>query len=262
MAHCEEGHETTAADFCDQCGMPVVEGVEVEPEPTQAVETHCPNCAAIHQVGDLFCEACGYDYTTGALPTQSIHAELGLEEPEVAAPPESEEAAEVESGESGEPAESTDVTEPAKAPPPVAKPRGKSTKTVPWVAEVWIDPQWYASQDTSDLLPPLGPPRIITLGDSALIGRRSISRNIHPDIDCELDTGCSRRQAYLTSADGYWYVNDLDSANGTYVGLATGSLPEDPIAGRTQVGPDQRIYVGAWTRIVLRPAIAGETTAT
>jgi hypothetical protein len=129
------------------------------------------------------------------------------------------------------------------------------------VAEVWVDPQWYAFQESADPMPPQGPPRIITLRDSALIGRRSVSRNIHPDIDCEPDAGCSRRQAYLTSAGGYWYINDLDSANGTYVAPATAALPTEPITGRTLVGPNQRIYLGAWTRLVVRPAIAAELSA-
>jgi hypothetical protein len=96
------------------------------------------------------------------------------------------------------------------------------------------------------------------LKESALIGRHSSSRNINPDIDCEPDTGCSRRQAYLTSADGYWYINDLESSNGTFVADATASLPDEPITARTQITPDMRIYVGAWTRIVVRPAIEQE----
>jgi hypothetical protein len=123
------------------------------------------------------------------------------------------------------------------------------------VAEVWIDPQWYAFQESADPLPPQGSPRIVALQDSALIGRRSVSRNINPDIDCEPDAGVSRRQAYLTSSDGHWYVSDLDSANGTFVGTATTSLPDEPITARTRVTPDSRIYVGAWTRIVVRPAL-------
>jgi len=138
-------------------------------------------------------------------------------------------------------------------------PTGPVTRHVPHVAEIWVDPQWYAFQESADPMPPQGPPRIIVLRDSALIGRHSASRNIHPDIDCEPDVGCSRRQAYLTSADGYWYVNDLDSANGTFVAPATASLPTEPITTRTQISPDMRIYVGAWTRIVIRPAIQGET---
>jgi hypothetical protein len=38
-------------------------------------------------------------------------------------------------------------------------------------------------------------------------------------------------------------------------------LPEQPITGPTVVGPDDRLYVGAWTRIVVRPAADGEIAA-
>ena len=39
------------------------------------------------------------------------------------------------------------------------------------------------------------------------------------------------------------------------IGAASGPLPDDPIpvGPKTEVG-DQRIYVGAWTRIVVRRA--------
>jgi hypothetical protein len=259
------------------------------------VET-CPNCGAPRISGALFCESCGYDYTTGALPQQDLRAELGL--PPVAAAAADANHVDMHkisshpailptvdspgSGQSpvsppgsGEPMGQTErlvgadpgpatSSDPAPSGAAVSSPAGepatrRPTKHVPYVAEVWVDPQWYAFQESDDPLPPQGPPHIVVLKDSALIGRRSVSRNIHPDIDCESDAGVSRRQAFLTSADGYWYINDLDSANGTYVGAATASLPDEPISGRTPLSSDTRIYVGAWTRIVVRPAIAGET---
>ena len=220
MATCQAGHTTTATDFCDQCGLPVVAdptppapAAEASPAPVTA----CPHCGTPRSARALFCETCGYDYTTGALPDEDLHTELGIPKPAT----------------------------------PDAGPA--------WVAEVWTDPQWYAAQESTEPLPPQGPPRIVPLKESALIGRHSESRKIYPDIDCEPDTGCSRRQAYLTSAGGYWYINDLDSANGTFVAPATDPVPATPIAARTQVTPDDRIYVGAWTRIVVRPAIPAET---
>ena len=264
MAHCVNGHETQTEDFCDTCGMPVVPDA---PPPQPQPET-CPNCGAPRQNNALFCESCGYDYTTGAIPQQDLRTELGLPpnpgdsdagkaaSQEPASPVESEpthpDAPPVESEPT--PPDATSDQSPASSPsaPPPAKPH------VPWVAEVWVDPQWYAFQESTDPMPPQGPPRIVPLKESALIGRHSASRNINPDIDCEPDTGCSRRQAYLTSADGYWYINDLESSNGTFVADATASLPDDPITTRTQITPDMRIYVGAWTRIVVRPAIEQE----
>ena len=89
---------------------------------------------------------------------------------------------------------------------------------------------------------------------------RPRSRNIHPEIDCSDDIGVSRRQAQLTTDGTRWWVEDLQSSNGTYVGPASGPLPTAPLpAGqRQQLDEDDRIYVGAWTRIVVRRASAAE----
>jgi hypothetical protein len=127
-----------------------------------------------------------------------------------------------------------------------------------WVAEIWVDPDWQASQPDADPAPPAGPPHIVPLRRIALIGRRSTSRNIVPDVDCGADSGCSRRQAELSRQSGQWYLADLESANGTFAAPAGAPLPTSPITGRVPVGPDDRVYVGAWTRIVVRPALAGE----
>ena len=103
--------------------------------------------------------------------------------------------------------------------PPVAPAR----PAVDWVAELWIDPDWYAAQGSSDPMPSPALPVIAPLvKENILIGRVSHSRGIYPDIDCELDTGCSRRHAMLTTDGNRWWIEDLDSANGTYVGAAAG----------------------------------------
>ncbi|MFZ0531212.1 MAG: FHA domain-containing protein, partial [Propionicimonas sp.] len=145
----------------------------------------------------------------------------------------------------------------APAPTPVVRP------VVEWVAELWIDPDWYAAQGSTDPMPSAGLPDIAPLlKDSNLIGRVSHSRGIFPDVDCELDNGCSRRHAVLTTDGTRWWIEDLNSANGTFVGSATGPLPAMPIPkGRVELVPGQRIYVGAWTRIVIRPATDDEKVA-
>jgi len=262
MARCVDGHETQAEDFCDKCGMPVVHD---DPAPSPVPELSvCPNCGAPRQNHSLFCESCGYDYTTGALPQQDLRTELGLP-PKEAGPGDLDLSQAINSSisDNNPPQESRAGSTPEAAVPDAGETVAPSTPVppkqhIPCVAEVWVDPQWYAFQESTDPLPPQGPPRIVPIKDSALIGRHSTSRNINPDIDCESDAGCSRRQAYLTCADNYWYINDLESANGTFVADATDSLPDTPITARTQITPDMRIYVGAWTRIVVRPAIEEE----
>ena len=67
---------------------------------------------------------------------------------------------------------------------------------------------------------------------SVLVGRPSASRSIHPDIDCSGDIGVSRRQAQLTTDGQRWWVEDLQSANGTYVGAGQRPAAERPAAAR------------------------------
>lgn len=126
------------------------------------------------------------------------------------------------------------------------------------MAEVWIDPDWYQVQSSPDPMPSVGLPAITRLGQSNLVGRVSRTRGLFPEVDCGLDTGCSRQQSRLTTDGSRWYVEDLGSANGTYVGPASGPLPVTAISTRTELGPDDRIYVGAWTRIVVRKAMPDE----
>lgn len=127
-----------------------------------------------------------------------------------------------------------------------------------WVAEVWIDPEWYRLQQSPDRLPSPGVPQVIGLrADRILIGRPSTGQPA-PQIDCVADSGVSRRQAQLISDGIRWFLEDLGSSNGTYVGQIDRPLPNQPIQGRVEVSPHDRIYVGSWTRIVVRPALQQE----
>jgi hypothetical protein len=227
-ATCPAGHTSTATDYCDTCGLaigaaapaPDATGTLPTTEAIQVADA-CPSCGTTNPANALFCESCGYDFTTGALPRAA--------DPAPAAAP-----------------------APANpSPPPAAS----------WVAEIWIDPDWYAEQQSTDPLPSPGLPTVTPLRHtSILIGRASRSRGIHPDLDLGTDTGISRRHAQLTTDGTRWFVEDLGSSNGTYVGGALGALPTTPVppGQKVEVRPDERLYVGAWTRIVLRKAAPGE----
>jgi hypothetical protein len=252
---CPSGHDSTADDYCDVCGLPITdtgaapatpaepaadapaEAPAAEPAPADSgsVDATCPNCSAVNPANALFCEACGYDFTTGQAPRAA--SSLDLDAP-----------AGVSSGPAT--AETPEVQE------PIAPPLGAA-----WVAEVWIDPDWYAEQDSSDPLPSAGVPVVVPLKTkSVLVGRTSRSRNIHPDIDLTTDNGISRRHCQFTTDGSRWWVEDLGSSNGTYVGGPLGPPPTVPITpgDKREIAPDERIYLGAWTRIVLRKAAPGE----
>jgi hypothetical protein len=247
---CPAGHTSSSDDYCDVCGMPIDSSAvdsaapvapsqqpsaPASPSPPSSPGMPggqtCPNCGTPNVVDALFCEACGYDFTTGTMPRP-------IAAPSLAAPPEPPDAG------------------PDTAQPPTSTPPGDA-EAFDWVVEVWIDPAWYDAQESPDPMPSPGLPVVVPLrGRSVLVGRTSASRNIHPEIDCETDSGVSRRQAQLTTDGTRWWVEDLESANGTFVGAAAGAVPEDPIpvGVKRELNPDDRVYVGAWTRLVIRQA--------
>jgi hypothetical protein len=179
--------------------------------PAAAAGQTCPSCGTENVAEALFCESCGYDFTTGSMPRP-----LAAPEQQVAHPP------------------ANSVPEDGAAP----------AAGFAWVAELWIDPAWYEAQDSPDPLPSPGLPTTIPLRQgSILVGRTSRSRSIHPDVDWGADSGVSRRQAQRTTDGSRWFVEDLQSANGTFIGSASGSLPEDPIpvGVKRELDPDDRI---------------------
>ncbi|KAA1425593.1 FHA domain-containing protein [Nocardioides antri] len=265
MATCPSGHTSDSTDYCDVCGLPIpAGGVAAAPdepqpaaqpaestdpgpagptEPAPPTAATCPNCAAVNPENALFCEACGYDFTTGQAPRAATPSPLDLDAP-------------ADGGGSGT---ATSLDPPtAEAQQSIAPPLADA-----WVAEVWIDPDWYADQDSSDPLPSAGVPVVVPLrATSVLVGRTSRSRNIHPDIDLATDNGISRRHCQFTTDGQRWWVEDLGSSNGTYVGGPLGPLPTTPLnpGEKREVAPDERVYLGAWSRIVIRRASPGEVT--
>ena len=230
---CPNGHTSGDAEWCDTCGAPI--GGSPEPPPSQqpaeptspaavaaaiappsASQTECPNCGSSNDAANLFCEQCGYDFTTGQAPPQPV------------------------------------VTEP---------PEQSATtpdSTVKWVVVVEVDPIWYALEGLAGRSAvPAGSSSTVALTQhTALVGRSSQSRDIHPEIALDGDTGVSRRHAQLVRDGDDLVVIDLSSTNGTYVvpadGVPSGNSPALVAGLPTPLHDGDRVYVGAWSRLTVR----------
>jgi pSer/pThr/pTyr-binding forkhead associated (FHA) protein len=143
--------------------------------------------------------------------------------------------------------------------PPTAAPR---SRVMTWIAIVGADRAYYDSVWAADI--PAGDiisfpdgsqeRRFPLTGAELLIGRRSNSRGIYPQIDLttppdgpRTDTGVSREHAKLVAAaDGSWSIIDLGTENGTLVnGLDI--APGKPVPLRD----GDRINLGMWTAITI-----------
>jgi hypothetical protein len=279
---CPDGHSSQSGDYCDVCGAPIsptgaapagaspaaasqaaatpaaaASSLSLDPAGPPPLPTPsgpagapgarvCPNCSASNPPGALFCEDCGYDFTTGQLPRP-------LDPPSGPNPPATGPA----------PHDANAVLDAAADPDtnPSGVPSSPAAAPVAFVAELWVDPDWYAAQDVTDPCPSAGMPVVVPIrGTSVLVGRTSASRNIHPEIDVAADTGVSRRHAQLTTDGQRWWVEDLQSANGTFVGTAGDPLPTTAITPgqRVELPDEGRVYLGAWTRMVVRKASPSE----
>jgi hypothetical protein len=239
MPKCPQGHDSSTDDFCDVCGEPIAAGanpgsapstpvaapdppknspapnsLSLDPAPAKpsAPPIPCPNCGEDNLADALFCEVCGYDFTTGQMPA------------------------------------ATPATVAAATP-------------VEWVAEVWVDPDWFAAQEASGTCPTSGQPTVVPLaGTRAQIGRASQSRGLAPQIDCSADGSVSHKHAELTLNGDRWSIEDLGSTNGTFIGATGDALPTTPITPhqRRELANSDRIYIGAWCRIMVRRATDDE----
>lgn len=82
---CPNGHQSTDPDWCDTCGAkigapssiagptggrPTVPPVST-PSASAQPPVSCPHCGESNPADALFCEVCGYDFTTGQAPSSA-----------------------------------------------------------------------------------------------------------------------------------------------------------------------------------------------
>ncbi|MFD6953164.1 phosphopeptide-binding protein [Nocardiopsis sp. TSRI0078] len=232
MPSCPSGHRSTATDFCDVCGLRLQVRPPTPPPshrhptpplsparppaprrpPTATRGGPCPECGTSR--AGRFCEECGFDFASRSGSLQRGHSGAG------------------------------------------GAPAGPH-----WRAIVAADPAYYQYMvdqgmlDSTRISFPAGSAqrRVALTGDRVHIGRRSASRGFVPEIDLGGpggDPAISHVHAVLIAKPGgAWALIDPGSTNGTTI---NGTV--DPIAPNVEVPlhDSDRIYVGAWTVIILQ----------
>jgi hypothetical protein len=215
MATCPKGHESASSDYCDVCGTLI--GATV-PAPVAAAPAtkECPRCHAALE--GRFCEQCGKDSLAPVEPDSSTVDELVVREP---------------------------------------APAGELVAVVTADHEYFQFVKASLDGDTGGVVYPAFYPvrRFPLTGAQLVIGRRSKSRGVYPEIDLSgspEDSAVSHQHAVLLpQPDGGWVVLDLNSTNRTF--LNGGS---DPIEVETPVPlkVGDWVNVGAWTRLTITAA--------
>jgi hypothetical protein len=275
-AICPNGHLSDTSDYCDQCGariggdpnapaLAAAGEVGVVPAPSAAAvgtTIACPACGAPNAEGDKFCEVCGYDVTLGApggAPDPAAAPVTAAAPPAAPATPPGETSPPSPGAAPVAPPEATSGT-PAPAPSssPFSTPAvtsGRAFAAPTWQAVVVADRDYYDRMQAEEIpFPAVYPDRVFSLTTlRVVIGRRSASRGINPEIDLSgapEDPGVSHMHAVLVgSPEGGWTLIDPGSANGTFLNDST-----DPIDTNraVPVADGDRIHMGAWTTLTLR----------
>ncbi|MDQ7908438.1 FHA domain-containing protein [Phytohabitans sp. ZYX-F-186] len=148
----------------------------------------------------------------------------------------------------------------AESPAPPAPAEAPATPAASWEVVVRADTAYFevvkamGGEDAGSLAMPrfVAERRFPLTGQQMVIGRRSRSRGVNPDIDLvgpPEDPGVSHLHALLVPQEGGWAVVDMESANGTYVNDPSSS-PLDPHVPVALKDGDV-VYLGAWTALTI-----------
>lgn len=219
-------------------------GPAAVPEPAPAVP--CPLCGT-PQV-DRFCEEDGYDFLLAPPVPPAPDSAAEASAAEAAGVPDEGGQGPEHSGTPGSRAAGTDGS-------PAGHPAA-------WQIVVGADRDYFeiirslGGADAAGLnFPRFVPERLFVLDRrQLLIGRRSRSRGVRPDIDLvgpPEDPGVSHLHALLLPQSDGWALVDLESANGSYLNdpATTSIAPNTPVP----LHSGDRIYLGAWTVLTIRP---------
>ncbi|HEY9680897.1 MAG TPA: FHA domain-containing protein [Oculatellaceae cyanobacterium] len=217
-------HKSTDPLYCSVCGARILPA-------TSAHMTTCPDCQTERKnLSVNHCEVCRYNFETKSYnrfkTTVDLRSKSGAQR----------------LVESANPVGGWVNKEPVESPVEAGIAANKQ-----WAISIRVDPSLYIYPDPQVPCPKDDPERICRLDvQETLIGRKSESRRVYPDI-CLTDPGVSHRHfKLLKDPQENLYMLDVGSANGTQL---NGSHVDAGMKRLLHNGDE--ITLGCWTRIVI-----------
>lgn len=223
---CSKGHTSTESDYCSECGTKIQSNSiaastvnqNINPLNSKAVKSTkstitCPACTAPHEPDSgIFCEICGYNFSTG------VHGEI----PPIQGVKQEEQGSNF-------------------SPSSLSPPSSQFLEII-----ITIDPSLKSPESPE---PPNQPPIILRCDREAnLIGRYSEARGINPDIALDFDNAVSHRHAIINrQPDGSFTLRDIESANGTILN----GIELNPLVD-TLLKDGDEFTLGHWTKITVK----------
>jgi hypothetical protein len=246
-------HTSTDSQFCSICGARVIavkESSDEEPkiridgprtsavasvENSASVSESCPDCGwHLQDRHQRFCSICRFDFVVRDGSVEHIIETLGSDAPDTVHAASGATTAFVISA--GKPSTVSHVA---------AGPSKNVSASGRWEVHVRVDCSLYVDPDPDCPCPSTEAPLLFHLDlPEQVIGRRSQSKKIFPEIPL-LDPGVSHRHGkLLVEVDGSLYFLDVGSANGTKL-----NGTETAAGAKLKLRVGDELTMGCWTRI-------------
>lgn len=252
---CPKGHTSADPDYCSECGAKI--GPPASPKSSTSTPVQnsaggeiCPDCGTPRVMNARFCEVCRYDFIDGKTVTAEkvVDAEKSTDEQEA------EEALKIQQDQAIPPEQ---PQEEVKKETPVESPVGVKDDSLKIVKKdeivigeklnivISVDKARLAQNQSDTNIKSDSMDRVFPLDlDENLVGRRSNTRGIYPEIEIN-DPGVSHRHLkFIKQKDGTFAVLELGSANGTEY---NGTLLAPGIS--TVIKSGDEFAIGLWTTL-------------
>lgn len=252
---CPKGHTSTDSDYCSECGAkigPPAAAPKSSSTPAQnsSIGQICPDCGTPRVMNARFCEVCRYDFVDG----NTVSAEKVVAEEKRVEEQKAEDPINTQGDQSAPPSQlqkeikqedSADSSAQNKIDGSCVVKKDEIIIGEKLNIVISVDKERLSQNQTDTNIKPDSVDRVFPLDlDENLVGRRSNTRGIYPEIEIN-DPGVSHRHLkFIKQKDGTFAVLELGSANGTEY---NGTLLAPGVS--TAIKSGDEFSIGLWTAL-------------